>query len=197
MHACRYCGLFEESLAAHAEARRLDPNIATSFEQTLLLTGDIDRLVATLNPAPDPAPTTGILVIGLGIAGRRERSAPRARADEGAAADSVVQALDRTAVARGSTRHAGRCSSSRSAGTASSRILEDPEAIFQDGWLLCDVGEHERGLPYLERALATRLLSPRRRSCAPAVRRAPRHAGIRVARRRRRGRPSARARGVP
>ena len=25
VHACRYSGLFEESLAAHAEARRLDP----------------------------------------------------------------------------------------------------------------------------------------------------------------------------
>ncbi len=25
VHACRYCGLFEQSIAAHAEARRLDP----------------------------------------------------------------------------------------------------------------------------------------------------------------------------
>ena len=30
VHACRYAGLFEESIAAHAEARRLDPTIATS-----------------------------------------------------------------------------------------------------------------------------------------------------------------------
>jgi hypothetical protein len=34
------------------------------------------------------------------------------------------------------------------------RIMEDPEAIFQQGWLLCDVGEHDRGLPFLERAVA-------------------------------------------
>ena len=27
VHACRYCGLYEQSLAAHAEARRLDPNV--------------------------------------------------------------------------------------------------------------------------------------------------------------------------
>jgi len=33
-------------------------------------------------------------------------------------------------------------------------ILEDPEAIFQEGWLLCDVGEHARALPNLERAVA-------------------------------------------
>ena len=46
VHACRYCGLYEESIAAHAEARRLDPNVPTSVEQTLLMTGDIDRLLA-------------------------------------------------------------------------------------------------------------------------------------------------------
>ena len=46
VHACRYCGLYEESIAAHAEARRLDPNVPTSVEQTLLMIGDIDRLLA-------------------------------------------------------------------------------------------------------------------------------------------------------
>ena len=44
VHACRYCGLFEESIAAHAEARRLDPNVPTSLEQTLLMAGDVDAL---------------------------------------------------------------------------------------------------------------------------------------------------------
>jgi hypothetical protein len=33
------------------------------------------------------------------------------------------------------------------------RIMEDPEAIFEEGWLLCDVGEHERALEYLRRAI--------------------------------------------
>ena len=51
VHACRYCGLYEESIAAHAEARRLDPNVPTSLEQTLLMTGDIERLLA-VEPAP-------------------------------------------------------------------------------------------------------------------------------------------------
>ena len=34
------------------------------------------------------------------------------------------------------------------------KIMEDPEAIFQGGWLLCDVGEYERGLVELRRAVA-------------------------------------------
>jgi len=34
------------------------------------------------------------------------------------------------------------------------KIFDDPEAIFQEGWMLCDVGEHLRGLDYLQRAVA-------------------------------------------
>jgi non-specific serine/threonine protein kinase len=35
VHACRYAGLLEASLAAHDEAVRLDPNVATSVEYTV------------------------------------------------------------------------------------------------------------------------------------------------------------------
>jgi hypothetical protein len=38
--------LYEESIAAHAEARRLDPNVSTSDEQTVLMTDDLERLLA-------------------------------------------------------------------------------------------------------------------------------------------------------
>jgi hypothetical protein len=33
------------------------------------------------------------------------------------------------------------------------KIMDDPEAIFQEGWLLCDVGAHEHGLGHLRRAI--------------------------------------------
>jgi hypothetical protein len=33
-------------------------------------------------------------------------------------------------------------------------IREDPEAIFQEGWLLCDIGGYERGLYCLQLAVA-------------------------------------------
>ena len=32
--------------------------------------------------------------------------------------------------------------------------MEDPEAIFQEGWLFSDVGEHERGLALVRQAVA-------------------------------------------
>lgn len=34
------------------------------------------------------------------------------------------------------------------------KIQDDPEAIFLEGWLLCDVDQHERGLGQLQRAVA-------------------------------------------
>lgn len=39
-HACRYCGLLDASLAAHRQARRLDPKIATTVVQTYFFMGD-------------------------------------------------------------------------------------------------------------------------------------------------------------
>ena len=34
------------------------------------------------------------------------------------------------------------------------KIRDDPEAIFQEGRFLCDVGEYERGLGLVQRAVA-------------------------------------------
>jgi hypothetical protein len=34
------------------------------------------------------------------------------------------------------------------------KIFEDPEAIFQEGWLYCDAGDYVRGLEYLQRGVA-------------------------------------------
>jgi hypothetical protein len=34
------------------------------------------------------------------------------------------------------------------------KVQDDPEAIFQEGWLLCDAGEHSKGFELLQRAVA-------------------------------------------
>jgi hypothetical protein len=34
------------------------------------------------------------------------------------------------------------------------KIFDDPEAIFQEGWLFCDAGDHIRGLEFLQRGVA-------------------------------------------
>jgi non-specific serine/threonine protein kinase len=152
VHACRYCGLYDESIAAHEEARRLDPNIPTSVTQTALMTGDIDRVLSIEPPRVIAGADDGIRIIGLGLAGRRDearaalhamRQVPRIPAFE-TWSEFLVAWLDRRAddMLPGISNLGGL------------KIQEDPEAIFQVGWLLCDAGEHERGLEHLRRAVS-------------------------------------------
>ena len=152
VHACRYTGLYAESLVAHAEARRLDPHVPTSVDQTLLMTGDIDRLLAIDLPMVVAGADDGIRVIGLGLAGRRDE-ARRALLDMRAASlipvfrawtDHLLAWLDR----RPADMLAGLSA------FKALKIQDDPEAIFQEGWLFADVGEHDVALEFLGRAVA-------------------------------------------
>jgi TolB-like protein len=43
VYACRYCGLLEESVAAHDRARRLDANVQTSVINTYWMKGDYEE----------------------------------------------------------------------------------------------------------------------------------------------------------
>ena len=85
----------------------------------------------------------GIRVIGLGLAGRRDearqlllemRRAPNIPLFR-TWTDYLLAWLDR--------RPADMLVGMSALGGV--KIMDDPEAIFQEGWLLCDVGEHERG----------------------------------------------------
>ncbi len=108
VHALRYCGLFEQSIVAHDEARRLDPNVPTSVEQTVMMTCDIDRLLAF---APRDAGDLdhGIRVIGLGLAGRRDEA--RAAAGRRCARVRLADAADLDGLPRrpGSTTGSTTC----------------------------------------------------------------------------------------
>jgi serine/threonine protein kinase/tetratricopeptide (TPR) repeat protein len=150
VHVCRYCGLNEQSLAGHEEARRLDPNVPTSFGQTLVMMGDYERVFAIRGPGPGA--DDALRAVGLGLAGRRDearkavldlRSASRLPVF-GVWADFLDAWLDRRPAAMleivTSVRHL--------------KITEDPESRFQTGWLLCDAGGHEQGLAYLGLAVA-------------------------------------------
>jgi eukaryotic-like serine/threonine-protein kinase len=150
VHACRYCGLYEQSIAAHAEARRLDPNIPTGVTQTLLLTGDIDGLLAVEQPLVGGGAEDGIRVIGLGLAGRR---------DEARRALIAMRRPSHLPAFQSWTDYLTAWLDGRPADMSvftfsTLKIQDDPEAIFQEGWMLCDVGEHEGGLDYLRRAVA-------------------------------------------
>jgi TolB-like protein len=151
--ACRYCGLYDESIAAHVEARRLDPGVPTSLGHTLLLAGDLERLL-TLERPPHGTSSHEWLhcrATGLGLAGRRAearqwlvelRDAPRVDAFT-TTADLLIAWSDR--------RPMDMLVAVSAPGALT--LYEDPEFFFRVGWLLCDLGEYEQGLVYLRRAL--------------------------------------------
>jgi tetratricopeptide (TPR) repeat protein len=47
VHACRYCGLVDACFAAHRQARRLDPNIATTVGNAHVMMGDFQAALET------------------------------------------------------------------------------------------------------------------------------------------------------
>ena len=151
VQACRYAGLFGESYAAHNEARRLDPNVATSWNQTLLTAGEFDRLIGLGEPSVRGGADEGIRVMGYGLSGRREE----ARA---ALADlrDVVRVPSFQTWAAYLLAWLERRPDDMQALFSDMRglkIQEDPEALFLEGWLLCDAGAHAEGLVYIRRAV--------------------------------------------
>ena len=152
VHACRYCGLYEQSVAAHAEARRLDPNVPTSLDQTLLMMGDIERLVAVEPPRVIAGADDGIRVIGLGLAGRRDEAREKLLEMRRTSRIPLFQTWIEYLFAWLDRRTADMAE--RMSALSTLKIQDDPEALFQVGWLRCDAGEHEEGLSYLQRAVA-------------------------------------------
>jgi tetratricopeptide (TPR) repeat protein len=152
VHACRYCGLHEQSIAAHAEARRLDPNVPTSLEQTLLMAGEIERLLAVEPPPVVAGADDGIRVIGLGLAGRRDEARRKLLDMRQSSRIPIFQTWIEYLMAWLDRRPADMVV--RMSALSTLKIQDDPEAIFQEGWLLCDAGEHEAGLGHLRRAVA-------------------------------------------
>jgi len=151
VHACRYCGLFDESIAAHAEARRLDPNVPTSLEQTLLMAGELDDLMGVEPAALVAGADEGIRVIGLGLSGRRDearKALVRMRRAHIPAFQSWSEFLMAWLDKR--TEDMQR----RMSTFDGLKIRDDPEAIFQEGRFFCDVGEYRQGLELVKRAVA-------------------------------------------
>jgi serine/threonine protein kinase/tetratricopeptide (TPR) repeat protein len=152
VHACRYCGLFEQAIAAHEEARRLDPNVPTSIEQTLLMTGDLERILSEEHPISPGGGDQVIRVIGLGLAGRLDEARTRLAEVRRTARLIAFRVWVDTLMAWLERRPEDMLAGTETLGDL--KIMEDPEAIFQTGWLLADAGAHELGLEYLQRAVA-------------------------------------------
>jgi len=151
VHALRYCGLLDESMTAHDEARRLDPNVGTSLEGTLLMAGDLERLLA-IEHTDLGGGDEGIRIMGLGLAGRRDDARELLVSLRDKLKIPALQAWTHYLLAWLERRpHDLRPHATEFSGL---KIHDDPEAIFLQGWLACDAGASEMGLAYLQRAVA-------------------------------------------
>jgi eukaryotic-like serine/threonine-protein kinase len=150
VHACRYCGLYDESIAAHAEARRLDPHIPTSLEQTLMMIGDLERLLAIERPATITGADEGIRIMALGLAGRRDEATRMITDMRQGMKIPAFHAWVGLLTAWLERRPAEMLE--RLSAFSTLKIQDDPEAAFIEGWLLCDAGAYEAGLAFIHRA---------------------------------------------
>ena len=64
VHACRYAGLLDASLAAYERARRLDPSIRTSVAHSYFMDGQYNRAIET--DVEQPAYVTVLALLSLG-----------------------------------------------------------------------------------------------------------------------------------
>ena len=152
VHACRYCGLYEESLAAHAEARRIDPTIPTSIAGTLLMSGQMDRLFGEGAPIVGGGGDYGLRPISLGLAGRREEAKSALVEMRKEVSLPIFQAWTDLLTAWLDRRTDEMMT--RLSPLSRMKIQDDPEAMATEGWLLCDAGAYEEGLAFMQRAVA-------------------------------------------
>jgi non-specific serine/threonine protein kinase len=150
VHTLRYAGLYDEAIAAHAEARRLDPNVATSLQQTVLMTDDVDRLV-NLESVTGGA-DEGITVMGLGFAGRFEEARRLLSTIREAVKVPTFHVWWQFLDAWLDRRPADMLR--QISLIEAVKIQFDPEAMFLEGWMLCEVGALEEGLAYVQQGVS-------------------------------------------
>ena len=139
VHACRYAGLFEASLAAHHEARRLDPNVATGVEYTLALLARNADQASDLLLRHTGSPDTHFALAAIGDAETAKRA---------------LDALDLRLVPPAFRLSVDAVFASYNLPAAEAvKMIEsamashvDPEALFLFGAMLIRVGEPDRGL---------------------------------------------------
>ncbi|HET7498101.1 MAG TPA: hypothetical protein VFM00_07355, partial [Candidatus Eisenbacteria bacterium] len=160
VHAFRYCGLYEQSVLAHLEARRLDPNIVTSLPGTLMMDGTMERDLAAGRWVDVERGQEVTRVMILGIVGRRDEALRELRAIPRenqvpvfhVYADFIRAWLERRPAEMADWR----------ARVQGLKVLEDPEAMFQEGLLFCDAGDPGIGLDLLRRSVAKGYFPPER-----------------------------------
>lgn len=143
VQACRYGGLLEASLAAHDQAKRLDPHVRTSVAYTYLQLGEFQRAFDLC-----PAPTDFFVVApALEALGRVQEAIALAKEFEKTMPEPFRSAF----VLYRSCLEGDHLAAKKVAERTFQ--LDDPEAHFYTGCLWAKMNEPERALEFLSVAL--------------------------------------------
>ena len=145
VHVCRYCGLFDASVAAHSEARRLDPQVRTSVAQTFFMMGDYERV------KEESAADIGYIdALALMALGREQEALALLRDRETRAEHRMIRLLivSLRAALEGRGEDALRlCAEYVNLG------IKDPEALYYMARHIAYVGDAEAALDTLQSAI--------------------------------------------
>jgi TolB-like protein len=143
--ACRYTGLLDASLAAHATAVRLDPEMRTSVQYTYWALGEYERVRAY-----DTDPTRFLSFCALGMIGREDEALAAHEAfKRGLEGGLEVPLGDATAAALRGDLDACRAA----AQTLQLSSFRDPEGILFVARALARAGDADLALAMLERVV--------------------------------------------
>jgi DNA-binding winged helix-turn-helix (wHTH) protein len=152
--ACRYCGLLDASLAAHARAIELDPKVRTSVVHTWFLQRDYARVAST--PFADAPYISSLALAELG----RPRSALPVIGDF---IERNPTRLSEFVTAARALLEGDSAASIAAIGRIVQTDFRDPEALFYLARHLAHLGETAAALELLERVVAGGF------SCHPAM----------------------------
>lgn len=160
VHACRYCGLLDESVAAHERARRIDPTVRTSVAQTHWTRRDYPRAIEADLDSPS-------YISILSVEGMGRTSEAIVLVNEALLRPTVPQTArvflsawraafegDRDAALAG-VEHCMRVN------------FLDPEGIYRLGWMLARLREDAFALELLRRAVTGGYACPFHMSADP------------------------------
>jgi serine/threonine protein kinase/tetratricopeptide (TPR) repeat protein len=145
VHACRYCGLLDASIAAFEAARRLEPGVRTSVAHSYLMRGDYERAMEV--DLDDPPYVTIMALLSLG------------RQEEARAAVAGLRMSEQPHLAR-----VARAIGAAWVGAQDVRVVEEIRHLSHEGftdpegWVywasgLIAVGELDEALTFLTRAI--------------------------------------------
>jgi len=147
VHACRYAGLLDASIAAFQRARRLDPSIRTSVAHSYYMRGEFERAMEF--DSDDPAYVTAIALVAMG---RLTEAQALCRSAHERSPDNAPLLLVVDAVTALISRDR------RAAGAAVDRLLafpvfSDPEGLYYWAHVCAGTGDFDRAIELLGRGV--------------------------------------------